>query len=245
MDNSPPAPAPTPNLSDRPPTVALMTHPIPLSEALGPIRDVYAHLLVPAAEWQRRRERRTDPDLFALICVAADAGFGDAVSPTRWTRTDVYHVLRCDIPNWCAVHRCLLPLEVVEAMWEWFGFLAATGRLDAASDPVAELRKPLVCYGGLDLQGRVRPDDAPVPVECECYLPYREIVQLLNRLGRQAEYTGRTPVDVLRTLVGEGPAHPVREAREPMRPDLGDELRDLGGGPGGYAGPDADEPPWL
>ena len=224
-----------------------MTHLIPLSEALGPIRDVYAHLLTEAARWQDGRDRRTDPDHFALICVATDAGFGDRVSPTRWTRTDVYHVLRCDIPNWCSLHRCLWPLEVVEAMWEWFDFLAGTGRLDPASDPPAELRKPLLCYGGLDERGRLRTGDGPAPVECECHLPYRETVQLLNRLGRQCEYSGRSPVDVLRSLVGEGPRHPGREEWEAMRVDLRDDLRDIEqGGLSGfpYETPDDDEPPW-
>src|SRR4051794_24446016 len=96
-----------------------MTHLIPLSpwdsyRALGPIRDVYSHLLVAAARWQDRRERRTDPDHFALICVASDAGFVREGSPTRWTRTAmdkfwaVYHVLRCDVPKLVLVAR--LPL---------------------------------------------------------------------------------------------------------------------------------------
>ena len=32
-----------------------MTHLIPLAEALGPIREVYAHLLIEAARWQDGR----------------------------------------------------------------------------------------------------------------------------------------------------------------------------------------------
>ena len=188
-----------------------MTHLIPLSEALGPIRDVYAHLLTEAARWQDGRDRRTDPDHFALICVATDAGFGDRSRPPGGrARTST----TCCAATSRTGARCTAasgPLEVVEAMWEWFDFLADTGRLDPASDPPAELRKPLLCYGGLDEHGRLRTDDGPAPVECECHLPYRETVQLLNRLGRQCEYSGRSPVDVLRSLVGEGPRHPGRE----------------------------------
>ena len=120
-----------------------MTHLISLADALGPIRDVYAHLLTPAAEWRENRARRIDLDHFTLICVAADRGFGRAVTPTRWTRTDVYHVLRCDVPNWCSMNRCLWPVELPEVMWNWFDFLAETGRLDRTSDPIAELRKPV------------------------------------------------------------------------------------------------------
>jgi len=128
-------------------------------------------------------------------------------------------------------------------MWEWFDFLADTGRLDPASDPPAELRKPLLCYGGLDLRGRLRGPDAPAPVECECHLPYRETVQLLNRLGRQCEYSGQSPVDVLRALVGEGPRHPGREQWEAMRLELRDDLRDIEqGGISGFPYEAPDEP---
>jgi hypothetical protein len=231
-----------------------MTHLIPLSpwdsyRALGPIRDVYSHLLVAAAHWQDGRERRTDPDHFALICVASDAGFVREVSPTRWTRTDVYHVLRCDVPNWCSLHGCLWPVDLAEAMWQWFDFLTETDRLDGASDPLAELRKPLLCYGGLDRHGRLRGEDAPAPVECECHLPYRETVQLLNRLGQQCEYHGRSPLDVLRAFVGDGPRHPDPAELETLRTELRDDLRDIEqGGISGFPyppdDPSPDDPPW-
>jgi hypothetical protein len=178
-----------------------MTHLVSLSDALGPIRDVYRHLLTPAALWQEGRARRTDPDHFALICVATDRNLCDA-TPTRWTRTDVYHVLRCDIPNWCSLHRCLWPAELPEAIWDWFDFLADTDRLDPASDPLAELRKPLQCYGGLDARGEPRPDDVPRDIPCECHLPYRETAELLNRLGLQCEQRGQYLMDVLRDIGG-------------------------------------------
>lgn len=208
-----------------------MTHLIPLADALGPIREVYAHLLTDAERWQEGRDRRTDPDLFALICVATDTGFG-STSPTRWLRTDVRRVLRCDVPNWCSANRCLWPIELVEAMWEWFGFLADTGRPDPASDPLCELRKPLMCYGGLDERGHFRPEGTPAVVACECHLPYRETTELLNRLGLQCEYSGRDPLDVLRALVGDGPRHPgpaelevlLREVRAEWGDDRDDGL---------------------
>ena len=215
-----------------------MTHLIPLADALGPIRDVYRHLLAAAVQWQDDRPRRTDPDLFALICVASDAGFGRTASPTRWARTDVYHVLRCDIPNWCSLNGCLWPVELVEAMWEWFDFLHETGRLDPESDPLWELRKPLLCYGGLDELGRLRSEDSVASgrrmVECECHLPYRETTRLLNRLGLQCEFRGQTPMDVLRALVGEGARHPGPQELDELLRDLRDDLRDIesGGIPG-------------
>lgn len=155
------------------------------------------------------------------------------------------------MPNWCSLHGCLWPVELAEAMWEWFDFLAGTGRLDPASDPVAELRKPLLCYGGLDEHGRRRAEGCPEsrsgqrPVECECHLPYRETVRLLNRLGLQCEYRGQSPLDVLRALVGEGVRHPGPQELEEMLGDLREDLRDIesGGVPGfPYEEPD---PPWI
>jgi hypothetical protein len=119
--------------------------------------------------------------------------------------------LRCQIPNWCSRHGCLEPEELPEAMWEWLEFLSSTGLLDPASDPLAELRKPLLCYGGLDERGVPRPPGAPGTIECECHLPYREPVELLNQLGVQCERAGQDPLDVLRGLLGRVPRHPERE----------------------------------
>ncbi len=247
--------------------MAPMTRLIPLADALGPIRDVYHHLLSAAVSWQADRPRRTDPDLFALICVAADAspnaagpagsagpgrgpGAGRAVAPTRWTRTGVYRALRCDIPHWCSLHGCLWPAELAEAMWEWLDFLHGTGRLDPGSDPLWELRKPLLCYGGLDQRGWLRADDparapsGPRLVECECHLPYREITRLLNRLGLQCEFRGQSPMDVLRALVGDGVRHPGPEELDALLRDLRDvEDGGIPGFPHDTSGDD--EPPWL
>jgi hypothetical protein len=93
-------------------------------------------------------------------------------------------------------------------MWAWFDFLHGTGRLDSASDPVAELRKPLACYGWLDQDGRPLPPDATREIPCECLLPYRETVELLDELVRQGERYGEDPLDRLRQLVGRPPQLP-------------------------------------
>jgi hypothetical protein len=69
---------------------------------------------------------------------------------------------------------------VVPALWQWLDFLHDTGRMNPASDPLWELRKPLICYGGLDYEGRFRPEDDPSPIPCECYLPYTETVEYLH-----------------------------------------------------------------
>lgn len=97
-------------------------------------------------------------------------------------------------------HRALL--DAARA-WQWFDFLHATGRLDPAGDPVAELRKPLICYGGLDQDGGPLPAGAPRQVECECFLPYRETTALLGELVARNEWSGESPIGTLRRLLGD------------------------------------------
>jgi hypothetical protein len=182
--------------------------PVPLAEALTPVRDLYAELIGAAVAWQAGRERHTDPDHFALLCVGADSAWDPEATPTRWTRTGAYHLLRCDVPNWCSAGRCLQPAELPEAMWEWFDFLDETGRLHPGADPLCELRKPLLCYGGLDQRGRPLPKGAPSTVVCECFVPYRETSELLGELHRRAVHCGTDPLDPLRRLVGRPTAGP-------------------------------------
>ena len=94
------------------------------------------------------------------------------------------------------------PLDLVRVMWTWLDFLHDTGRLDPVSDPVAELRKPLICWGHLDQHGNELPAGAPPALPCECLLPYRETAELLGELVRQSCRTGTDPLDPLRRAVG-------------------------------------------
>jgi hypothetical protein len=210
VDNSIPAPVSRRILSVLPWTVMPMTkqkkHPLTeLSDAVAPARERHRELIDAACAWQAGHERPTDPDLFAMICAAVeDDRYGHHdVAATRWTRIGVAAVARCGIPNWCSTHRCLWPDGHLEAMWRWFDFLDQAGRMDPRSDPVAELRKPLVCCGGFDQHGRELPRGAPRQVECECHLPYRETVGLLNQLVWQCERFGEDPLEVLRRRIDE------------------------------------------
>lgn len=176
---------------------------IPLADAVAPVREQHRSLIDAAVAWSAGRERRLDPDHAALVCAAVENGFWkDRLGVTRWTRTGVYHVVRCDLLNWCSAQRTLYPETICEVMWDWFDFLHATGRLDAESDPVAELRKPLACYGRLDQDGRPLPEGAERQVECECHLPYRETTELLGEILMRCERTGEEPLDVLRRAAG-------------------------------------------
>lgn len=181
-----------------------------LTDAVAPARKRHRELIDAACAWQTTRSRQTDPDHFALICAASESSY-DEFRPDRWTRVGVYRMARCEIPNWCSRHRCLWPDEMLHALWEWFDFLCETGRMDPASDPVAELRKPLACYGGLDADGRPLPDGAERVIECECMLPYRETAALLSEVARIAECGGQDPLDPLRRLAGRPEQRP-REA---------------------------------
>lgn len=215
-----------------------------LADAVAPLRARHRDLIEAAVSWLAERERAVEADHLALICAGTEyAGRYDTdeeVQPTRWTRTGVYHVLRCDIPNWCSVERCRWPIELPEVMWSWFDFLHGTGRLDPASDPVAELRKPLCCYGWLDQDGNRLPSDAPRALPCECLLPYRETTELLDELVRQSERVGEDPLDRLRWLVGRPPRWPLAAGRltweDEGEPAVDEDPLDLDGW--GWAGPD-------
>lgn len=123
-----------------------------------------------ARQWGRAGGLLFDPDLLALVLAAA-AGWHDPRPVEAWTRRSVYHLLRCDVPNWCSMNRCLWPEGVPETVWGWLHFLDATGGLTGADEPLSDLLKPLLCYGGLDFEGRPRPEDSPPLIRCECFEP--------------------------------------------------------------------------
>lgn len=154
---------------------------VPLADAVAPVRERFAELIAAAQRWSAARGEEPDPDLLALVCAGAQRwDEADLDAPLVWTRVGVRILVRCGVPNWCSSRGTRWPLEVVPATWRWLDFLHGTGRLDPRSDPLWELRKPLICYGGLDFEGRWRPEGDPSPIPCECYLPYRASAGLLN-----------------------------------------------------------------
>lgn len=162
---------------------------VPLATAVAAVRSRLRPLVDEAVGWAAEHGAPVDADLFALICAGRSDDTGrDPI--LGWTRAGVYRLLRVGIPNWCSSGRCHWPLEVVPATWHWLDFLHDTRRADPASDPLWELRKPLICYGGLDFDGRARPEGDPSPIPCECFLPYRESVEYLNRELQRAERGG-------------------------------------------------------
>lgn len=161
----------------------------PWAEAVAPARERFGPLIAAACRWHEERGCGSgpdaDPDVLALLCVGAlgldEDGPESDLAPLLWTRTGVHRLLWAGVPNWCNLHATTTwPLELVPATWHWLDFLHHTGRLDPRSDPLWELRKPLICYGGLDFDGRWRPETDASPIPCECHLPYRETVDYLN-----------------------------------------------------------------
>lgn len=89
-----------------------------------------------------------------------------------WTRQDVAWVLTGGVEQWCARHHTAVPVRFPEAVWRFLDFLVATDRLDPASDPLLELRRPLRCIAELNASGHWRVGDDPDPGPCVCAEPY-------------------------------------------------------------------------
>jgi hypothetical protein len=145
--------------------------PVPLRQALADHRPQYKKVIAAAAQWALERGLALDCDELALICVAdAERRRWQGTPPDQWFRPELNHLLSIDILNWCSIARCRAPLGLPQTLWKYLDFLADTGRLDPASDPLPELRKVLVCYGGLGFDGL--PREGRSPIRCECYRTY-------------------------------------------------------------------------
>lgn len=141
----------------------------PLAAVIGPARREHHDVVLAATQWCLAEGRPIDGDLIALICAGATSHDGEIRAV--WTRQRVNHTLRIDTWNWCTINGCRYPDGVAEALWQFLGFLAATDRLDHASQPLDRLRDALRCTG-LDDDGRPRSADVP-RFRCECDRPYR------------------------------------------------------------------------
>ncbi|WP_211177551.1 hypothetical protein [Pseudonocardia acidicola] len=157
-----------------------MPRPVPFAEAIAAVRVEHRLLIDEVCAWSCDQAEPVDPDLLALVLAGVRPFEGDHDSLTLWTRVGVRGLLRCEIPNWCFRHRARWPEGVEIALRHFLDFLDGTGRFDEGSDPLWELRTPLICYAGPGLDGRPRPEGDRSPIPCECYLPYRESAEYLN-----------------------------------------------------------------
>lgn len=152
-------------------------HPTPsvrvpeLADVIVPARATHRTLITEVSEWCLAAGRPMDRDGLALIVSASCNQLSYDVDDSVWTRQRVHAPLRCDVQNWCARARCFYPDGVPEVLWIYLEFLAATDRLDPASQPLDRLKDALRC-AGLGDDGLPRPDDEPA-FRCECLRPYR------------------------------------------------------------------------
>lgn len=153
---------------------------VPLADAVKSAHAEFGLLLAAITEWASQHEKVIDLDLVAFVCAATRDGFGDRESLTLWMRTGVQGFLSCDSFNYCSRQSCKMPNGVPETLWMFLDFLHDTGRINPASDPLWELRKPLICYAGLGFDGLERPEDAGRLIPCECHLPYRKTVEYVQ-----------------------------------------------------------------
>lgn len=158
---------------------------VPFGLAVASARRRHRSAITAVRRWALSGGVRLDVDLVALVLeVRGELSYRR--SADGWTRYAVYCLMRIDIPNWCSMHRCLLPEDVPETIWHWLHYLDATGKLGGADEPLGELLKPLLCYGGLDFAGRRREGDTRKLVECECFEPDLRVSQRGTRAARRA-----------------------------------------------------------
>lgn len=145
-----------------------------LADAVAPIRRRHRELVEAAQTWTLSHQVVLPVDLVVLIIAVSlqRDSVPAELAPTYWTRTAVNRLVMTGLPNWCAAHRVPLPFDAPEAVWAYLDFLVDTDRLHPQSDPLAELRRPLRCYGQLDESGRWDPEGDPIAQRCECYCPY-------------------------------------------------------------------------
>jgi hypothetical protein len=138
---------------------------VSLKDAVAPARVEFRERIRAVSRWSLAQGRPVPAEHLALI-IEAKVQWRDRASLDHWTRTGVYQHLRCDVFNWCSLHRVLVPDGVPESLWTYLHFLDEHGLLAEGSDPLRRLLDPLRCYGGLGPDGT---RETAVPVTCRCF----------------------------------------------------------------------------
>jgi hypothetical protein len=131
--------------------------PAPVSPPLTPLRALLhdspaARLFVRVVgAWALAAGRPVGVDALAVIALTrAEAG-----APVRlWTATSTEAFLWSEALAWCQARGVAPPSDLAETLWSVFDHLSATGSFAEGSDPVADLRVPLLTLGGLSRDGR-------------------------------------------------------------------------------------------
>jgi hypothetical protein len=146
---------------------------VPLSDAVAPSRTHHHRLINEVRAWALAHGLTVDADILAVhLAVAEDDAWREGGGIAHWTRPLVNSHVMHRSPNWCSMRRVLIPIDgFCEALWLLLTYLDEVGQLDATSDALEHLVEPLICYGGLDFDGRPRDDEDGSPIECACYFP--------------------------------------------------------------------------
>ena len=118
---------------------------VPRRDAVAAARRRHRSLVTAAGRWALARGLPLPPDHVALWAAAAEhsGGYGDVGGLTGpWYASELDSFLWTTV-GWCAAAGCPVPADLPQSLWYLYGFLAATGRLHAASDPLSDLRAAL------------------------------------------------------------------------------------------------------
>jgi hypothetical protein len=142
----------------------------PIDEAVVGLRAQHRAALAELAAWALVQGRAVDLDVAALCFDVLERERTD--EGLRLDRRSVNGIMWAYVRNEASALRTHLPRAWIEDLWAVIRFSVASGRLRPDSDPEPALLEPLQCYGGLDADGRPRPDGVDVDFFCQCYLPY-------------------------------------------------------------------------
>jgi hypothetical protein len=135
--------------------------PFSLHDAVAPWRRRHRRLIAATGQWALSRGVALPADHVALWAAAADElGYGSVDGMTGPWRASALPDLMANAADWCALAGCSVPAELAASLWHLYGFLADTGRLHPASDPLPELRAAIVVFRTYD---RVRPSSSRPP----------------------------------------------------------------------------------
>ena len=135
----------------------VVSFPVLLHDAVASSRRRHRKLIVDAGEWALARGVSLPADHVALWAATVDELGWANTGP--WGASALPDFLE-RVADWCATAGCSLPATFAESLWHLYGFLARTGRLHPASDPLTELRASVVVFGTFD---RFSPTPCPPP----------------------------------------------------------------------------------
>ena len=119
---------------------------VPLHVAVAAARRRHRSLGTAAGRWALARGLPLPADHVALWAAAAERSgcYGDVGGLTGpWYASELDSFLSTTV-DWCAAAGCPVPTDLPRSLGYLFGFLADTGRLHPASDPVTDLCAALV-----------------------------------------------------------------------------------------------------